>query len=178
MRIPRQTQVGAEHPRRLFSPREDRIHHRQVEVANIDVAAEIAPPLRIGNLHLSVKLTVVGQADQPSQFSTIVTQVSVHIQGVERYRQRRVIDLLRHLHVTPGERNAALRQPLFGGVPRDVRFTAEDPAGLGGFRHKRFQHRQVETVEVDLRASFRARINGLRHAQLSIRVGPAVWPNA
>ena len=30
---------------------------------NIDVAAEIAPPLRIGNLHLSVKLTVVGQAD-------------------------------------------------------------------------------------------------------------------
>ena len=178
MRIPRQTQVGAEHPRRLFSPREDRIHHRQVEVTNIDVAAEIAPPLRIGNLHLSVKLTVVGQADQPSQFRTIVTQVSVHIQGVERHRQRRVIDLLRHLHVTPGEGNAALRQSLFSGVPRDVRFTAEDPAGLGGFRHKRFQHRQVKTVEVDLRASFRARINGLRHAQLSIRVGPAVWPNA
>jgi hypothetical protein len=61
--------------------------------------------------------------------------------------------------------------------PSHIGFTAKDAAGLGGVRHKRFQHRQIEAVEVYLRAPFRAGINGLRHAEFGIRVGPAVRPD-
>ena len=178
LRIARQAQVGVHHALGFFPACENRVHHRQVEVADSDVAAQISPSLWVGNLNLAVKLTVVGETNQPAQLRTVVMQVCAQVQGVEGHRQRRVIYLLRHLHVTPGQRDATLRQPLFGGVPGDIGFSAEDAAGLGSIRHKRFQHRQIEAVEVDLRASFRARVDGLRHAQFRIRVGPAVRPNA
>ncbi|MNL37517.1 hypothetical protein D3C87_1596670 [compost metagenome] len=104
-------------------------------------------------------------------------QIRRQIQGLERYRQRRVVHRLGHFYVTSRERDVALRKPFFGGVPRYIGFTAEDAAGFGGLRHKRFQHRQIEAVEIHHRAPFRARINSLRHAQLGVRVSPAVWPD-
>ncbi|MNY21893.1 hypothetical protein D3C86_1554720 [compost metagenome] len=64
--IATQTQISAEHPGCLFAAREDWVDHRQVHIADIDVAAQITSPLRIGNLHLAVELTVVGQTNQPA----------------------------------------------------------------------------------------------------------------
>ena len=175
--IAAQTQIGAQHPRRLFAAREDRVDHRQIHVANVDVAAQVTTPLRIGHLYLSVKLTIIGQADQPAQFCTIVAQIGCHVQGIERQRQRRIVHRLRHLHVTPGERNITLRQPFFGGVPRNVRFASKYATGLRRLRHKRFQHRQIKAVKIHYRPPFGTRIDGLRHAQFSIRICPAVRPD-
>ena len=134
--------------------------------------------MRIGHLHLSIKLAVIGQADGPAQFGTVVTQFRRQIQCLKRHGQRRIVDGLRYLHVTPRKGDTALRQPLFGGVPGNVRFTREDTAGLSGFWHKWFQHGQVEAVEIHHRTPFGTRIDSLRHAQFRIRVKPAVWPDA
>ena len=105
-------------------------------------------------------------------------QIGREVQGIESHRQRRVVDRLRHLHVTPAQGDLTLRQPLFGGVPAHVGITAKHAAGLGRFRHKRLEHRQVETVEVHHRAPARAGVDGLRYAQLGVRVSPAVRPDA
>ncbi|MND96622.1 hypothetical protein D3C80_889210 [compost metagenome] len=146
LQISRQPQISAEHPRRFFTTREDRVHHRKVNVADIHVTAQITLPLRIGNLHLTVELAVIRQTNQPAQLSAIVMQIGFQIQRVKRHRQRCVVHRLRDLHVTPGERHAALRQALFGGVPCHIGLTAEYAAGLRGLRHKRFQHRQIKAV--------------------------------
>ncbi|WP_249441120.1 translocation/assembly module TamB domain-containing protein, partial [Escherichia coli] len=53
--------------------------------------------LRIGHLHLSIKLAVIGQADGPAQFGTVVTQFRRQIQRLKRHGQRRIVDGLRYL---------------------------------------------------------------------------------
>ncbi|CCJ89952.1 hypothetical protein BN132_1880 [Cronobacter turicensis 564] len=79
-----------------------------------------------------------------------------------------------HAHAAPGELHLPLRQSFFRRIPADIRFTRKAPARLGLFRHKRFEHRKIKTVEIHLRAPGGTRINGLRDAQLGIRVAPAV----
>ncbi len=138
LRVPRQPQVRVEQPRRFFTARENRVNHRQVEVADSDVPAQITSPLWVGNLHLTVKLTVVGQADKPPQLCPVVVQIGAQVQGIKRHRQRRVVDLLGHLHVAARKRHAALWQPLFGGIPGHIGLPAKDAARLGGIRHERF----------------------------------------
>ena len=178
LHITTQTQVGTHHPRCFFPTGKDGVYHRKVEVTDIDVATKITAALRIGHLHLSIKLAVIGQADGPAQFGTVVTQLRRQIQRLKRHGQRRIVDGLRYLHVTPRKGDTALRQPLFRGVPGNIRFTREDTAGLSGFWHKRFQHGEVEAVEIHHRTPFGPRIDSLRHAQFRIRVKPAVWPDA
>ena len=176
--IAAQTQTGVEPSLCLFTASENRVDHRQREVADIDVAAEITPPLRVGDLHLPIQLTIVGQADKPAQLGAIVMQVGAEVQRIECHRQRRVVDHLGHLDVAPAEGHFALRQPLFGGVPAHIGITGKHAAGLGRLRHKRLKHRQIEAVEVHSRPPAGARVDGLRDAKLGVRVGPAVWPNA
>ena len=94
--------------------------------------------MRIGNLHLPVKLTIIGQTDKPPQLRAVVMQIGTQVEGIKRHRQRCVVHLLYHLHVTTRERHATLRQPLFGRVPRDIGFPTKDAAGLSRLRHKRF----------------------------------------
>ena len=105
-------------------------------------------------------------------------QIGAEVQRIERHRQRGVIDHLGHFDVAPAEGHFTLRQPLFGGVPADIGITGKDAAGLGRLRHKRLEHRQVEAVEIHPRPPAGACVNGLRHAELGVRVGPAVWPDA
>ncbi len=176
--IAAQTQTGVEPSLCLFTTSENRVDHRQREVADIDIAAEITPPLRVGDLHLPIQLTIVGQADKPAQLGAIVVQVGAEVQRIERHRQRRVVDDLGHLDVAPAEGHFALRQSLFGGVPAHIGITSKHAAGLGRLRHKRLEHRQIEAVEIHPRPSAGARVNGFRHAELGVRVGPAVWPDA
>ena len=138
MRIARQPQVRVEHPRRFFTARENRVNHRQVEVANRDVPAQITSPLWVGNLHLTVELAVIGQADKPTQLGAVVVQIRAQVQDIKRHRQRRVVDILCHLHVAARKRHAALWQPIFGGVPGHIGLPAKDAARLSGIRHERF----------------------------------------
>ena len=105
-------------------------------------------------------------------------QIGGEVESIESHRQRRVVDRLSDLHVTPVQRHFALRQPLFGGVPTHIGIAAKHAAGLGRFRHKRLQHREVETVEVHHRAPACPGVDGLRYAQLGVRVSPAVRPDA
>ncbi|MPN40625.1 hypothetical protein SDC9_188163 [bioreactor metagenome] len=138
MHIAAQPQVGVDHPCRFFTAREDGVHHRQIEVANIDVTAQITAPLRVCYLHLSVKLSVVGQTNQPAQLGTVIVQVGGQIQRLKRHGERCIIHALRDLHVTSAQGDLPLWQPLFGGVPTHIGFTGEHAAGLGCLRHKRF----------------------------------------
>ena len=177
LRIACQPQVGVERSRRFLATGENRIHHRQREVADIHITAEVALSLRIADLHLPVELAVIGQAHQPLQLRAVIAQFGVQIQRAKGHRQRRVVDHLRHFHIAPGQRYLTLRQSLFAGVPTDVGLPTKDPAGLSGVRHKRLQHRQIEAVEINHRAAFRPGIDGLRHAQFSVRVSPAVRPD-
>ena len=105
-------------------------------------------------------------------------QVGAEVKRIESHRQRCVVDRLGDFDVAPAEGDFALRQPLFGGVPAHIGVTAKHAACLGRLRHKRLQHRQIETVEIDHRAPAGAGIDGLRYAQLGIRVAPAVRPDA
>lgn len=95
----------------LFTAREDGVHHRQIEVANIDVTAQITAPLRVCYLHLSVKLSVVGQTNQPAQLGTVIVQVGGQIQRFKRHGERRIIHALRDLHVTSAQGDLPLWQP-------------------------------------------------------------------
>ena len=105
-------------------------------------------------------------------------QIGGEVESIESHRQRRVVDRLRHLHVTPAQGDLTLRQPLFGSVPTHIGITAKHAAGLGRFRHKGLQHREIETVEVHHRAPACPGVDGLRYAQLGVRVSPAVRPDA
>ena len=178
LRIAGQTQVSAQRTRRFFAAREDSVDHADGEVADIDVAAQISPPLRIGDLHLPVKLPVIGQSHHPAEIGAVVAQPGIQIKGVEGHQQRRVVNGLRHAHVAPGKGHFTLRQARFRCIPADVCLAAEDAAGFGGLRHKGLHHRQIEAVQVHHRAPFGPGVDSLRHAQFRIRVSPAVRPDA
>ena len=177
MQIAAEAQVRIELPFRLLSAGEDRVNHRQREVIDIHITAEVTAPLRVGNLHLAIQLTVVGQANQPAELRTVVMQFGREVQRIEGNRQRRIVDHLGDFDIATVQRHFALRQPLFGGVPADIRIAAEYAAGLGRLRHKRLQHRQIKAVQIHHRPSAGTGVDGLRHAQLGVRVSPAVRPD-
>ncbi|CCJ86249.1 hypothetical protein BN133_2626 [Cronobacter dublinensis 582] len=84
---------------------------------------------------------------------------------------------MRNLHAATGQLHLPLRQPFFRRIPADIRLTGKEAARLRLFGHKRLDHREVKTVEIDLRAAAGARVDGLRYAQFGVRVAPAVRAN-
>ncbi|MNS67302.1 hypothetical protein D3C72_1005500 [compost metagenome] len=176
LRTATQAQIGIQHARGFLPLHQRRIDHRQRDIGDIDVAADNASYLRIGNLYVTVKLAIIGQLDQPVGLRTTVGQAGIKVQPIKGDRQRVALHLLNHLHAVTHQGNFCVRQRT-SRFPAYVRPPGEHAAQSGLRTEERFYHRQIKAVQHHAGLATRAGFDGFRHAQFGVRVLPAVRSN-